>query len=149
MSILIYLFLLSFITTIQCQTRMVNQGISSKSTCFKDISIYRSNSPYTIQKQGDRVCINDDRGLLLFLVFINWKIFYLETKIDTTNYEQLKMQTIDSKIVPRSINTDSSVSSPLGTPINLTQYLVNYLYEQISLAIRSLFNCIIYLYVKI
>jgi len=50
-------------------------------------------------------------------------MFYLDIDINNVNYQKLINQDIDSSIVPRSISIDS-VSSPLGTETNLTNYQV-------------------------
>jgi hypothetical protein len=115
------LVLLSFTTIIQCQIN------TKQSTCFKDISIYQSNSPHVIQKNGDSVCVNYERSLLLYFRFIyKKKIFSLDINTDNANYEKMINTKIDSSILSRSINLDNSVSSPVGTAIDLSIYEVSF-----------------------
>ncbi len=61
---------LSFTTIIYCQNLLVNPTDTSQSTCFKDISLYKSNSPYLVQKKGDLVCVDHEQSLLLFIILI-------------------------------------------------------------------------------
>jgi len=64
MFILISLFLL-FPTIVQCQNLMNNPSDSKsivQSTCFKDISIFKSNSPHVIQKKDDMICVDHERS---------------------------------------------------------------------------------------
>ncbi|CAF4476690.1 unnamed protein product, partial [Rotaria sp. Silwood2] len=79
---------------------------TTQSTCFKNVPIYKSNSPYIIEKQGDIVCVNHDQ----------------DDNANAAYYQQQINQKLDSTTFSRSINVDNSVSSPLGTPIELTSY---------------------------
>jgi len=45
-------------------------------TCFKNISIFYSNSPYIIQKMGELVCVDYDRCLLYYLNYLFIKFSY-------------------------------------------------------------------------
>ncbi|CAF3636143.1 unnamed protein product [Rotaria sp. Silwood1] len=101
------------IKTFNCNDLIKNKDINSISlkssaqlTCFKNIPIYKSNSPYIIEKQGDLVCVGDERNI----------------DTNAADYQQQINQKLDSSVFSRSINIDNSVSSPLGTPIELTDY---------------------------
>jgi hypothetical protein len=37
-------------------------GTTVQSTCFKDMSIFKSNLPHVIQKKGDLVCVDQERS---------------------------------------------------------------------------------------
>ncbi|UJR14174.1 hypothetical protein I4U23_001169 [Adineta vaga] len=77
-----------------------------KTTCFKDLSLYRSNSPYIIRKENGLTCIDQERS------------------VNYTYYQQLIDDKMNSSVFTRSVNTDNSVSLSTSTPINLTQYQV-------------------------
>ncbi|CAF1180887.1 unnamed protein product [Adineta steineri] len=74
------------------------------STCFKDVPIYKSNSPYAIQKKDNLICIDHEQD------------------IDYSNYEQLINENVNLVRHSRSINIDNSVSSSIGTPFTLDNY---------------------------
>lgn len=57
---------------------------------------------------------------------INSKVFFLDIDTKSINYEKMINQEVDSSVLPRSINIDNSVSSPVGTTVSLTEYQVNY-----------------------
>jgi len=61
-----------------------------------------------------------------FSFLILFEVFYLDVDTNSGNYEKMINQEIDSSVLPRSINIDNSVSSPVGTAINLTVYQVKY-----------------------
>ena len=97
-------------------------------TCFERIPIFKSNSPYIIQEKGDHVCVRDKRSLSLNLSLIYLRHFHLDVEANEENYRRLINQELhlNSSILSRSINLDNSVSSPLGTPTELTAYRVNF-----------------------
>ena len=92
---------------------------TTHSTCFKDLSIYKSNSPHDVQKKGDSVCVNHEQSLSFYLFNLFIKIFCLV--ID----EKMINTQIDPSTLPRSVNVDNSVSLLTGTATNLTVYEVS------------------------
>ncbi|CAF4501655.1 unnamed protein product [Rotaria socialis] len=80
---------------------------SAQSKCYGNVPIFKSNSPNLIEKQDDLLCIYDQQNI----------------DSDNAYYRQIN-QKLDSFIAPRSINIDTSVTSPLGTPTELTDYQV-------------------------
>ncbi|CAF2418718.1 unnamed protein product [Rotaria sp. Silwood2] len=73
-------------------------------SCYKNISIFQSNSPYIIQKMGELVCVDFQR--------------YSGGQY----YQQPKVQTLDPGSFVRTINKENSVTAPSGLPTNLTYY---------------------------
>ncbi|CAF0912527.1 unnamed protein product [Rotaria sordida] len=75
-------------------------------SCYKNISIFQSNSPYVIQKMGELVCVDFQR--------------YSGSQY----YQQPNIQTLDPGSFVRTINRENSISAPSGLPTNLTNYQV-------------------------
>ncbi|CAF0747499.1 unnamed protein product [Rotaria sp. Silwood1] len=75
-------------------------------SCYKNLSIFESNSPYIIQKMGELVCIDFQR--------------YSGSQY----YQQPNVQTLDPGSFVRTINRENSVSAPSGLSTNLTFYEV-------------------------
>ncbi|CAF3430845.1 unnamed protein product [Rotaria sp. Silwood1] len=73
-------------------------------SCYKNLSIFESNSPYIIQKMGELVCIDFQR--------------YSGSQY----YQQPNVQTLDPGSFVRTINRENSVSAPSGLSTNLTFY---------------------------
>ncbi|CAF3594574.1 unnamed protein product [Rotaria sordida] len=73
-------------------------------SCYKNISIFQSNSPYVIQKMGELVCVDFQR--------------YSGSQY----YQQPNIQTLDPGSFVRTINRENSISAPSGLPTNLTNY---------------------------
>lgn len=53
-------------------------------------------------------------------------MFYLNIDTNSKYYQKVINQEINLSVSPRSININNSVSSPLGTEVNLTVYQVKY-----------------------
>lgn len=68
--------------------------------------------------------MNEVSRYFLFLIYLT--IFYLDVDKDSAYYTQSLNQKIDLSVLPRSMNIDNSVSSPVGTATNLTIYQVKY-----------------------
>ncbi|UJR32986.1 hypothetical protein I4U23_020448 [Adineta vaga] len=75
-------------------------------TCFKNLSIFYSNSPYIIQKMGELVCIDYSR--------------YSGSQY----YQQPNIETLNAADFVRTFNAENSVTVPLGIPTGLTNYQV-------------------------
>jgi len=60
------------------------------------------------------------------IILILFKVFYLDVDTNSEYYEKIINQEINSSVLSRSINIDNSVSSPVGTAIDLTIYQVKY-----------------------
>ena len=81
MFIRISLLLFSLITRIHCQNSIDTSRyflivalhkrfvLAVQSTCFNDISIFKSNSPHVIQKKGDGICVAHEGGLSRLICF--------------------------------------------------------------------------------
>lgn len=99
--------------------------MGTKSTCFKNLPIYTFNGPYTIEQNGDLICVNTEESLFL----IQFSVIYIKLlSLDTDDafYQNQINQKLDSFTFARSINVDAGTSSPLGTPSELTGYQVKF-----------------------
>ncbi|CAF1491043.1 unnamed protein product [Adineta ricciae] len=73
-------------------------------TCFKDLSLYQSNSPYVIRKENGFVCIDQEKS------------------VNYTFYQQQLKDKMDANAFTRAISLDNSVSLSAKTPTSLTEY---------------------------
>ncbi|CAF4311841.1 unnamed protein product, partial [Adineta steineri] len=75
-------------------------------SCFKDLSIFQSTSPYIIQKMGELVCID----------------YYRYT--GSQYYQQPNIQTLDANAFVQAINKANGVTTPADPSTDTSSYQV-------------------------
>ena len=103
-------------------------------SCFKDLSLYKSNSPYVIRKENGFVCIDQEKSLLFNFVsvWISMNRLAIFVGVNYTFYQQQLKDKMDTNAFTRAISLDNSVSLSPKTPTSLTEYQVRLLAEKIS-----------------
>ena len=93
-----------------------------QSTCFKDLPIYRSNSPYGVERKDEEICITHSRGKTFFSRVDRSMVVRFEvSNVDET----LENRTFATSLAGRALNANSSVALSAEIPRNLSQYEVD------------------------
>ncbi|CAF3921682.1 unnamed protein product [Rotaria magnacalcarata] len=79
---------------------------SVQPSCYKNISIFKSNSPYIIQKMGELVCIDFQRF------------------IGSQYYQQPNIKSLDPGLFIRTLDTEESVVAPASLQTTSSVYKV-------------------------
>ena len=103
------------------------QYSSIQQDCFKNLSIFSSDTPYVIIKMGELVCIDYVRCKSRFLSPLSIRRLCSNLAFTSQFYQQPANRTIDPNDFTQTLNTLDSVSAPLQASTSLTRYQVNHL----------------------
>ena len=96
---------------------------SIQPSCFKNLSIFRSDTPYIVQKMGELICIDYQRCSSLKGDLTQGPI-PLCLASSSLYFQQPTVKTLDPSVFLRTINAANSVAASPSLPTDLTRYEV-------------------------